>query len=465
MKLAVPPLLLCAFCTSAALAGGWNSGGGSGVATYSISEGAQADPKPESLLRVEILSLYNARHSGRLNPVPTLLGDPGLDEKVNAAVAEVLAHIASVDPEVAHALGESVAAFNLSIKILRGPDTAASARFSKPIAPIFDFGKMPHLRASEKWVQIVQRKTPNFYIDLRLLDKMGFEDRVALALHEAAYAVSHDPDSTRIQNFELFWIEHLGSQVPSSEITKRLAIEWGIQLAKSPQALQLPAGVEIFDENLDRPYDGPFGINSLNLTNLGDGPTGQLILTPYQSKKGLICGSITGINPSKNRVSFHVIKNLNDQKTWGIDLTSKDWNRVENLWTQSRKILTAKINRYETPGAIEATPFVCFDLVLNSFPGRRVRFLEFHYFIQQRQYELSTQTAGLEIEIQALKTQLEALRSHSDSSSNDILRYESLISEVDSWIEDARRTTEAKYPTNEYALMHRLAFSFDTKHQ
>lgn len=447
--------------------GGWGSGGGSGVA--SVTESGE--------IRVEAMSLFKARKHGALGPAlqPSNSGkiDAELDAQVDRSVEAVWKKISETNPVLAHSLTSADLRFKLCFDLLLeefGHDPSRSLALDL----IRDFGKNPKIGTNQRIVQIVRREDPDFKIDLRLWTRMSLDDRIALRLHEAAYSISNEPNSEKIQAFEVFWIQWLQKQNALSRKTIRAHLrEWGLPDLRAPQTpvdesevQGLPAGVRLIPRpEEDPPYSGPFGYRSTEAASQVRGTqAAQVLIIPWHAKSGF-CGSMTGMLPQSRRISVSLMRSFEDQKSYDVDVSAATWETLTRLSELARNALESRMDRAEYPNTRTGAPIVCFKKMrFRNFPSNEITYIEFFSAIDRNDRKRMLEQAGESTYLARVKLRLERIEEEirSATQSGDLEQLEAKNRERLGFLKILaiyeRKSAARETADSDYVILSRVAF-------
>ncbi|HLE01369.1 MAG TPA: hypothetical protein VJB59_13985 [Bdellovibrionota bacterium] len=364
----------------AAQAGGDSSGGGSGVATFKAGQPHTS----QNLLKVETLALFKARRAGQnlvLSPDPDIKQDELVQSSIEIEVArwmqKVHAEFERIAPEF-HALfllaDEKFIEQQLQTRDIYETSkttTPNAAPLSLELDILNDFGDRPDLSPDQEFVQIVKRTSPVFHINQALWTKMSVEDRVDLRIHEAAYAISRHPDSTRIQKFEIYLLSAIaeGRPLDPAEFKRLASSEWNLAAAEGTlltQAIQVPGAKKTEIQ--------PYSSNSLIPEAIPDGiPTG-----PASGYESLQCGIVSDFNSSDPKAAFHFLYwNGKNGKKIEKSFSADEHKMVATLQEASRRYLDAQINPLVHPFTLNYPDVFCFKKGLLGIGLGKLRFVEF----------------------------------------------------------------------------------------
>jgi hypothetical protein len=244
------------------------------------------------------------------------------------------------------------------------------------IGLINDYGDLQRLAKNQEVVQIIKRTGSNFTIDMHLWRKLSALDRLDLRIHEDAYAVSWQKDSTLVQKFELYIIQHWLSKTPieKAEFQNKADLEWKFfQVNHSVPAVKTP-GLKLVDEG-HLPYSdlAPLIVNGKSSDVIPPG-------VPVTSREGLQCGIATDISAEGRggRLTLTYFDGKKGRKSVE-KLSEKEWKLFLAFQQEAEASLLAQINPMMVPYVYDYVPAVCFEQRLGSsiFGFGDLKYIEF----------------------------------------------------------------------------------------
>ncbi len=401
---------------SASAKGGIHSGGGNGVATY--REGLPQTV--ENLIKVESWVLFKARRDGKLKTSPSKQADENPEVYYATMIRDLKRALSNASPDFYLWFDKGDHAFTVALEkaLLR---YEASKKISEtPIAAemdlIDDFGRRVTLDANQSLVQIVTRERDQFDINMSLWNKMAALDRVDIRIHEAAYAVSWHSDSTRIQELQLYLIDHVLSKtvIDKTDFERRAVSEWNLFQLQVPDAdgtprYQIP-GLRI-DDGSERPY-----LDTGSTTEQqGVYPPG----VPLSSRsKDLHCGmtidwASVGVSKEIEILYLDGGESKKSKKT----LSDVEFSYVQELKKMADPAILGRLNPMKAPFLYDYMPVMCFKKRFPLFGALGdLLYVEFRKAYDVEKAKLAWESSQSRVDRQYTRVISEALRAKIDAA-------------------------------------------------